>query len=125
MRKIVFIALALFWQSPLLAAPDCANWSSEDFWRDASAEDVSRCFSGANLEAPDKYGDTPLHWAAARGKPANIKALLDAGADAGARTTAGSTALDLAQMHDLRDEPGGEEVWWLLNDATYNATDTN
>ena len=38
--------------------------------------------AGADVMARDKYGGTPLHWAAAMSSaPANIQALLDAGAD--------------------------------------------
>ncbi len=122
MHKIVPPTLALLsvflWHSPLRAAPDCNTWLGEEFWQNASAEDVSRCLTGANLEArDDTYGATPLDLAAWRSTPEAIKALLDAGADASARDSNGNTPLDRVKS-DLRKNLGVEEVFWRLNDAT-------
>ena len=63
--------LALLTSSLLLAAgaalarPDCDDWNTNEFFKEATASDVGRCISqGADLEARDEYGLTPLHMAA-------------------------------------------------------------
>ena len=81
-----------------LAAIDCTNWNSNEYFEAATAADVTDCLrSGADLEARTEDGFTPLHWAA-RGNdnPAVIAALLDAGADLKARTEDGLTPLHWA-----------------------------
>ena len=52
--------------------------------------------AGANIEARDKDGWTPLHKAANAGQAEAAIALLDSGADGKARTTDGKTPYDLA-----------------------------
>ena len=56
--------------------------------------------------ARDKYGNTPLHSAAWYGTPANIQALLDAGADVTARDEAGWTPLHSAADCVYSCKPG-------------------
>ncbi|MEM6787422.1 MAG: ankyrin repeat domain-containing protein [Myxococcota bacterium] len=51
---------------------------------------------GANLEARDTYGYTPLHRMASNNLAIGAKALLDAGADVHATTDRGETALSIA-----------------------------
>ena len=72
---------------------------------------------GADVTARHEGGQTPLHWAAGNGSPANTQALLDAGSDAKAKNKYGITPWDLAQENDqLR----GRKGYWALNDAQYN-----
>ena len=52
---------------------------------------------GGALEAVDAYGFRPLHRMASNNLAAGARALLAAGADAGARTAGGETALDIAR----------------------------
>ena len=53
--------------------------------------------AGADLEARTRLGShTPLHVASRSARPGAVRALLDAGADAGAVTTTGATALHFA-----------------------------
>ena len=66
--------------------------------------------AGANVNARWKDGMTPLHYAAAYGKPAHIKILVDAGADVNARDKDGDTPLHEA----VRKTP---ELVKLLLDA--------
>ena len=84
---------------------------------------------GANLEARDENGQTPLHLAAGYflsnwdsiDPPPHyghaIEALLDAGADASARDANGRTAWDIAQSNEKLN---GSDGYWRLNDARYN-----
>ena len=80
------------------ARVSCADWNTKAFFENAAAVDVSRCLSaGADLEARDALGRTPLHVAAAFSEtPSVIAALLDAGADPGARDALGRTPLHVA-----------------------------
>ena len=56
---------------------------------------------GANVNATDKLGMTPLLWAASSdfGDPAMVELLLKAGAKADAKNRDGRTALELAQSY--------------------------
>ena len=70
---------------------DCADWNTETFFEAAEVSDVIRCLqAGANLEARNEYGSTPLH-GAKTGEA--VTALLEAGADLMARDNDGSTPL--------------------------------
>ena len=88
-----------------LAAIDCANWNSNEYFEAATAADVTDCLrSGADLEARAEDGSTPLHAAAVyTANPAVITALLDAGADLEARAEGGLT--DLAATSNAKLSP--------------------
>jgi len=58
---------------------------------------------GANINAKNALGETPLHAAAELGHVAAVAALMEAGADRGAIDNNGHTALDLAQIGDHAD----------------------
>ncbi len=55
--------------------------------------------AGADLEATDGYGLTPLHYAARRGDTKIVSLLVEAGLDVDAKTPDGETALYLAVYH--------------------------
>ena len=64
------------------ATPGCANWNSNRFFETAGAADVRACLrAGAEADARDNNGSTPLHDAARKGHAAEVAALLEAGAD--------------------------------------------
>ena len=110
--------------SARLAAIDCADWNSKEYFAAATAADVTDCIqSGANPKARDKNGRTPLHWAVRYNKnPAVIAVLLDAGADPKARDKYGQTPLHWAAEYN--DNPA---VIAVLLDAGANprARDTD
>ena len=55
---------------------------------------------GANVNAADGDGGTPLIWAVARGQPETVRLLLESGADANAADAEGMTALALARRRN-------------------------
>ena len=54
--------------------------------------------SGADVNAPDEEGMTPLHWAAVSTQPEMVRLLLDSGADVNARDVLGRTPLHYAAV---------------------------
>ena len=72
--------------------------------------------AGANPNARNKYGRTPLHWAADYSTPAVVAALLKAGADPAAKDENGKTAWDLAKENPSLK---GTDVYWQLNEARF------
>jgi hypothetical protein len=58
---------------------------------------------GGRLEAVDTYGFRPLHRMASNNLAEGARALLSAGADGGARTPRGETALDIARASAAAD----------------------
>ncbi len=65
--------------------------------------------AGADVEARNRLGETPLFAAAAEGNPAAAKALLEVGADPLARRNDGRTPVWAAVFHSRRQEEEEEE----------------
>jgi len=68
---------------------------------------------GANINACDRYGETPLMWAAFNGRTESVSFLLKNNADVGVRAWLDSTAIHLAA------DNGSVEIVKLL--AQYGA----
>ena len=93
MRSVLFLmAAACCVQWPLAAATagaqaSCSGWNTKAFFVPAGVAGVSRCLkAGAEVNARDKFGRTPLHWAATySNSQAVVTALLKAGAEVNAR----------------------------------------
>ena len=76
------------------------DWIGEDFWVRADLARVQRELScGADVNAKNEHGATPLHYVAYRNDDAAvIEALLEAGADANAQSDGGDTPLEWAEI---------------------------
>ena len=86
-------------KTPLHAQADCADWNTEAFYVPATVSDVTRCLeAGADPNARDEWGATPLHYMAQLdGFAEAIEALASAGADLEARNEWGKTPLHTAR----------------------------
>ena len=80
------------------AAVSCEDWNTASFFEQASVTDVSRCLSaGANANARNERGETPLHLVGRFGAtPGVVNALVAADARMNARDETGATPLHAA-----------------------------
>ena len=93
----VVIAVVVSLGQAGLAQAGCWGWNTFDFFEDADGDLVRTCLdAGADPNARNEDGDTPLHIAAWNGQTEAIAALLDAGADPNARNEDGDTPLHIA-----------------------------
>ena len=61
----VAVALVACQPIPIDVQVDCADWNTQSFFEAAETSDVTRCLQeGADLQARDDDGFTPLHMAA-------------------------------------------------------------
>ncbi len=85
-----------------VAAPSCDTWNSQEFFSQATVQDVEECVrGGADVEAEDENGWAPLRVAAFfSDNPDVITRLLEHGADPEARDRDGATPLHLAAANN-------------------------
>ncbi|MEM7191254.1 MAG: quinoprotein dehydrogenase-associated putative ABC transporter substrate-binding protein [Pseudomonadota bacterium] len=88
----------------LIATQSLKKGRAARFNQGASAVDVGRRLikGGANVNARNAKGVTPLMIAAANNNPPLIGLLIQAGADRDAKTPAGQTALDIAKANQAK-----------------------
>ncbi|MCY3873559.1 MAG: ankyrin repeat domain-containing protein [Rhodobacteraceae bacterium] len=81
-----------------ITATDCNGWETDGFFGTLTADDVRQCVeAGAELDARDVLGNTPLHLAVGeRANPDVVQVLLDSGADPNARNDYDVTPLHVA-----------------------------
>ena len=97
-KFLAFIFIAFLSVNSVWAA---SNSALDQQLRDAASEGNAKLVTalidkGANIDAPGKYGKTPLMYAAELGKTDTIGILLSHSANVNARTKSGSTALTFA-----------------------------
>ncbi len=81
---VIAIVVSLGRDQPAQAG--CDDWNTWGFFEDAEGDLVRTCLAaGADHNARDDYGHTPLHRAAFSGRAEAIAALIAAGADPGAK----------------------------------------
>lgn len=96
MRILLPVALAIFFSGTALANP----LLTPEFWRTATPASLEQAIqAGAQVNARDPVGSTPLHFAAAlSASPAIIETLARRGAEVNAREQRGSTPLHWAAL---------------------------
>lgn len=92
--SLVVATVAVVFVAPVQAQINCDNWNTGDFFNAIEISDVTRCLqAGADPNARDENGLTPLHFAARYGTTEAVPILLDAGANPMARSLRGETPL--------------------------------
>ena len=104
---LVFLPLfgactGVFQPTACSAGAAAGEWLGEDFWVRADLARVQRELAcGADVNANNDHGGTPLHYAAYRNdNSAVIEALLEAGADVNAKNEYGETPLHWAGFNE-------------------------
>ncbi|AZV79271.1 ankyrin repeat domain-containing protein [Parasedimentitalea marina] len=116
-----FIAFMATVSGPAFAASNCETLCQAEFYQTATATIVRQLIDdGADVNATDPDGKTPLHWVA-RATPEAIQALIAAGADVNAKDN-----LDRTPFHFVSAMAAPEIVVLFLNaGADVNAKTAN
>ena len=103
------------------SAGKCGKLCDIEWWETATQEEVAAEIATADVNARDEYGGgSPLDWAARLGTPANITALLKAGANVNARDDDGETPL-----HDAAAFGASVNVKALLDEGADGRAKSN
>ena len=117
LKASCFMLIAIFAVSSPLYAEDDRSRFDEAISNDDMNMLLELIASGADVDARDERGWTPLMRAAAyNGDPDIIKALLNAGADAKAKDIYGRRAVDYAKDNSRIYRTN---AYWTLNDASF------
>jgi ankyrin repeat protein len=82
----------------------CARLCDYKWWETATASDVqAELDAGANVNARDENGFTPIMISSAIGSAATVRALLDAGADVNLHAEMGTTVLMMAMLSNKQE----------------------
>jgi ankyrin repeat protein len=116
-----FISAMVVVLSPATAAVECGVLCQAEFYQTATADMIQKLLDqGANVNAQDAEGKSPLHWAA-KADPEAILALIAAGAEVNA-----TDYLDRTPLHFISATGTAENVLLLLNaGADVNAKTAN
>ena len=82
-------------------AQEYEGWNTREFFGSTTLEEVIEYLeAGAEVNARDESGKTPLHYAVQRSSSTVAAALIDAGAEVNARGSLGETPLHTAALHN-------------------------
>lgn len=97
MKKVFVLIWFMTGLASSAMTPTCGELCDESFWATATVDDVRTLIvAGADVNASDGLGGTPLHWAATAASGGSIAALIEAGADLNAVDENAWTPLELA-----------------------------
>lgn len=118
MKKVLVLVFVVFGISVSALSVDCGEMCDDKFWKSATVESVQELLSnGADVNANDGLGGTPLHWAATIADGDIISVLINADAKINATDENGWTPLELAIFFG---PPDSIIVLWLAG-AKINA----
>lgn len=97
MQKNILVLVLMFVAMSSSAWAECGKLCDENWWETANASDVqAELDAGADVNARDENGSTPIMWSVINSSAATVQALLDAGADVNLHAEMGITALMMA-----------------------------
>ena len=117
-KKLVFVGVLFMGFFPVIAQAEENPLLNEEFWKTATVQVVVKILDvGADVEARDGHGWTPLHAAAENSKTTEaVELLLNRGANAKVTTNDGTTPFHLAKENKHLK---GTDVYWRINEAQY------
>jgi hypothetical protein len=116
MKRAILAAVLILASSVAFADATSVLLDADKVSKMSAEEYAAAVKSAPDVNVRGKFGQTPLHYAAKKGTPANIVALLEAGASGGVKDKKGKTPFDYARGNDKVE---GTAAYWALNDAQY------
>jgi hypothetical protein len=116
MQKQFLVLVLMFVAMSSSVWAECGKLCDENWWKTATAAEVqAELDAGANVNASNKFRNTPLHYAAKSDNAEGVQLLIAAGADITAKDGFGTSVWELAQSSPLQ----GSAAYWALNDARF------